>query len=334
MIPVKIPDDTPTILVMYKTEISTFFYVFKLMIQQMKYKNRIVTQINDLLFFITFFKFRIYDYYNILISDRSTYIDYMKYNYSYVILGAIHGMYILNVYWFLIICKIAFKPLVKSFSQKSSEYICHYITSYTQFVSLLISIYIYTYEWNDRYWYNIIGTAIISMTSYYYHSYAYKLIDMSKDICYTSSDTIGLFLRDIGAIHLNSFLALLTNYDWNNIVYFSLFLHIAFYMTNIIHIYYSKYTKTIIYGNNVHYSVFVSFQYYCIFLPNGIDVILIIFNSLGTVYSIHGIYISLFLMLLFITNPLYDLTHVALHLSIIFQTYCSAQCNIYSIKMN
>jgi hypothetical protein len=160
------------------------------------------------------------------------------------------------------------------------------------------------------------------------------MINQNIDICYTSNNTIVLFLQDVAAIHFCSFTALLTNYDLGSIVYFSGLLHIICYLTNITHVYYSKNKKTIVYGNNEDYNKFVYFQYICIIIPNGVDIFLIITNSLGTAYSIHGMYISVLLVLLFIVNPLYDLTHIAFHIGLIIQGICCAQCNIYSIQNN
>ena len=329
MIPVYPPDDTSTILVMYKTEISTVFYVFKLLLQNTKYKK--IALLNDLLFFATFFKFRIYDFYHILINDHTMYTDYSKYDYLYIIIGAIHGMFILNLYWFLIICKITLKPLLKLCSQQFSEYLCHYITSYTMPINLLINIYLYSLEFNSIYWYNIYGLIAVAIASYNYHTYAYTLINQHKYVCYTSADTFFLFLQDIGAIHFCSFTALLTNYGVADIVYLSAGLHTICYFINLAHLYYSKNTTTITYGNT-GYNMFVSLQYLCIILPNSLDIILIVANSFDSAYSIHGLYISILLLLIFIVNPLYDLTHILFHICLIIQCICCSKCNMYVMQ--
>ena len=331
--PVQVPDDTSTILVMYKTEISTIFYVFKLFLPNMKHKIKWLIQINDVLFFITFFKFRIYDFYNILISNESTYIGYEKYDYSYLLLFAIHGMYILNVYWFLIICKIGLKPIIKFFSKQFSEYFCHFITTYTMFINLLVGSCCYILQLHNRNLYDIFGLSILSIASYNYHKYAYKTIDTNKELVYTSDDTITLFLQDIGSIHIRSFFAILTNYHFCNIVTFSCVFHASFYLMNILHIYYLKITKKQIVSSDViKYNLFTCIQYLCLMIPCGYDIIMICLNSRGSIYSIHGFYISIFMGLLFIINPLYDMTHIIFHICLILHSICCSYCNMYTIR--
>ena len=330
LIPVQPPDDTSTILVLYKTEISTLFYVFKLLLSKTKYK--LLVSLNDILFFTTFFKYRIYDFYTILISNQSIYnISYNKYNYYYFILSAINGMFILNLYWFLIICKIVLKPVIKSFSQTTTDYMCHYITSYTMLIGLFIGTSVYlTDSINNRYLYDIFGLVLLSIGSYNYHKYAYTLINKEKEIVYTADETIQPFLQDVGSIHLRSFLAILTNYNFCNIVYISAGLHISFYLMNICHIYYLQRVHRIT-KNNSNYNLFILFQYSCLIIPCEFDIILICLNSIDSVYSIHGIYTSIFMFLLFIINPLYDLSHVVLHICLILNTYICSNCNVYTI---
>jgi hypothetical protein len=334
MMNVETIDTKSTILVLYKTEISTFFYVFKIILQNMKNKNELLIQLNDIFFIITFFKFRMYDFYNILINDMSIYIIYMKYNYFCIIISAVHCMYLLNVYWFLIICKIIAKPFIKLLSPQFTEYICHYITAYTMFISLFITLYYYSLQFNNRYLYSIFGVAALTISSYKYNKYAYTLIGNYKELCYTSQETIFLFLQVVGCIHLYSFLVLLTNYDFINIVYISAFLHVVFYSINIAHIYYLYNTKKNLYKNNNHYNIFILIQYLFIGLPCILDLFLITLNSINSEYSIHGIYITFLMVLFCLTKPFYDLTHVAFHICLIIQAYCCTNCNIYSIQHN
>jgi hypothetical protein len=342
IIPVQPPNDISIILVTYKTEISTFFYVFKLFIsnidKETKKKYQTLFQINDLLFFITFFKFRIYDYYSILISNKEMYNDYGKYNYSYFLFFAIHGMYILNIYWFLIICKIALKPFIKILSKKFTDYICYFIyiyyliVTYICYFGLIIGIYSYNIQPNNRNLYDIFGLFILSIASYNYYNYSYKLIDKNDEINYTDNNTVTLFLQKIGSIHLKSFLAILTNFNFCNIVYLSAFLHTSFYLMNIAHINYIKTFYIIKKDDNPQYNLFILFQYSCLIIPSGLDIILIYLNSIDSVYSIHGFYTSILILMIFIVNPLYDLTHVAFHICLIMQIYFCTKCNMYVIS--
>jgi len=322
------PDDTDTILVLYKTEISTFFFVFKILLANNK--NKLLVKINDLLFFITFFKYRIYDFYTILISNENLYIYAAKYSYSYILLSAVHGMFILNLYWFLIICKIAFKPIIRGLSQRITDYICHRITAYTMFLSLVVGIFTYGLFFNQRMLYDIFGIFILSVASYNYHMYSCKLIAKNKPFFYTADDTITFFLQDIGAIHLRSFLAVLTQFNFGASVYLSAAVHYLFYILNICQIYYLQGYFRITKESPV-YNLFILFQYFCLIIPCELDIILICWNVRDSVYSIHGMYSSVLMFLIFIINPFYDLSHVAFHLCLILNTYICANCNKYAI---
>ena len=95
---------TDRILFLYpliKTEISSIFLILKKWIP----KNNPVYHINSILFYLTFFKFRIVDFYNEILYDNKNY-QYTIENYSknnilmsLILLVAIYGLYILNIYF-------------------------------------------------------------------------------------------------------------------------------------------------------------------------------------------------------------------------------------------
>ena len=85
---------------LYKTELSTFFYVFRF------YVPKRISLINDILFFVTFFKFRIYDYIQNVIVNDLAYSNMEKYPYNEIYIIGAHGMFLLNIYWFMLLCKV------------------------------------------------------------------------------------------------------------------------------------------------------------------------------------------------------------------------------------
>ena len=113
-----------------------------------------------LLFYLTFFKFRIVDFYNEILYDNKNY-QYTIENYSknnilmsLILLISFYGLYILNMYWFLIINKIFFKNILSRFN---SDLLSQYFCSYSLFLNIPLSIYIYSYKPNKKYIFDLLG---------------------------------------------------------------------------------------------------------------------------------------------------------------------------------
>lgn len=92
-----------------KTEASSIFYVLKYWIP----KRTLWYNINNLLFYIGFLKFRIIDMYFELMRTGYIFTVIEKYSTSNILGSAVlfsscYGLYLLNLYWFFIINKIAF----------------------------------------------------------------------------------------------------------------------------------------------------------------------------------------------------------------------------------
>jgi len=246
----------------YKTEISTFFLLFKLWNKD----NYIVTRynlppklfiVNDLLFFALFFKLRILDYYNEIIINPISYSVIGEYSKNMVFGGAmaytgIYGLFLLNLYWFCIMCKVAFKvyrgnciqidtiqqethtfsmdkciyppikvkPLIKSYSKKSLEIMAEKILSYTYFANIFIAGYVYSYSPSPSNIYDMIGITTLSMFSYNYHNDEYKmLVEIPSSNTGTEHEMNGTlfysYMKDKLAIHFRSFLCILTSRNFD-----------------------------------------------------------------------------------------------------------------------
>jgi hypothetical protein len=97
-----------------KTEISSIFYVLKYWLP----KKTIIYNVNTLLFYLSFGKLRIYDFYYEIIYNNSFDIIFKNYSHSnyylsFILLISCYGLYILNLYWFLIMNKILYKIVTK-----------------------------------------------------------------------------------------------------------------------------------------------------------------------------------------------------------------------------
>jgi hypothetical protein len=330
-------DDASSILALYKTEISTFFYVCKLFLQELPDKKRFqsIIAINDGLFFITFFKYRILDFYNDIIVNPHILTGYSKYPHFYVLMFAIHAMFSLNLYWFSIICKIVCKPIIQKINNR--DWLCHKITSYSLFFNVLTGAVTYTSYPNERNIYYVSGLFLLSVASYSYHDLIAKLIRTTRGnmIDYVNIDIAVPYLQDVGAIHLCSALSVVSHFlvSYPNIVWFSMVNHVSFFCVNIADIAYRNYTKQkVMYGEDLTYKLFIKFQYFCVMTPTVIDMLMIFASANAIPESIHGFYIVLVMGLLFWVMPFYELSHIAFHVCLIIHTYCCAKCNIYSIQ--
>ena len=138
---VSIADSEISIIPLYKTEISTIFYSIKVIMKNNAFFKKYFSQINDILFITSFIKFRIYDIYSNVLVNPIFYSQMTKYAdtiftqlFLYVPLYCFYG---LNVYWFLIMCKIFAKPIIKNCKSYDLIKIREYLTQYTLFFNIL-----------------------------------------------------------------------------------------------------------------------------------------------------------------------------------------------------
>lgn len=128
-----------------RIEISTFALN---LIPYVKDQYKISVQ---LLFFILFFKFRIYDWYYMFIENKLSYVHAIP----------LLAFYTLNVYWFMIICKKMSKPL----KNMNLTIVNHHICSYTLSINSMGIIYNLYPELSCVQFLS----ALLALTSYLYH---------------------------------------------------------------------------------------------------------------------------------------------------------------------
>jgi hypothetical protein len=331
------------LLTMYKTEISTFFYVFKLFLQKMNLKQSkaiyVLSKINDLCFFISFFKLRIYDYYVNIVSNpafyltmENYYIKNMMFRQVFLYTG-ICGLYFLNVYWFSIMCKIIFKPITSYFDKNNLNILTHQVVSYTYFFNTIVSGYIYSLQPNQCYIFDMIGIFLLGGGSHYYHKKCVKYISKDGAYEYTSYSIIKPFFVDKVSIHLRSVLCLTTciyNSDmFSTFLSISIMYHTIAILQLLKYLYSLKKHNEVIYnGNNEKTKDFIMTTNFLVMLPVSIDIILVGMNSYLLVNRIHLFSISLLIGIILHVEPFYELTHIAFHLCLIVQSMCISLCNL------
>lgn len=300
------------------TEISSIFYVLKFWLPNKSF----IYNLNTILFYLSFFKFRIYDfYYKIIQNNFCFYTIFQKYSNSdyssYVLLLSCYILYILNIYWFLIMNKILYKIFAKNIN---TDKICHLLCSYMHWVNIPLSFYIYSYKPNEKYLFDIIGITILTISSYKYHYDIYtRLHDKQiEEYNIPTKDNIKFFINDIICINIRSFLVVATNYYYSENVYPVLIISSLFHITSIYQctinilnllIDYDK-TKEIFLNYN---NIFMGISIAC-------DTLLIFMNS-QTKIAIPFLLINITIGLLFIVEPFYKLTHAGFHILLIAQNY-------------
>jgi hypothetical protein len=88
----------------------------------------------------------------------------------------LYGLFLLNSYWFCVMCKILFKKILANYSKKPLEIVSEKILSYTYFVNIFIAGYIYSFSPKQSNIYDMVGITTLSIFSYKYHNEEYKLL--------------------------------------------------------------------------------------------------------------------------------------------------------------
>lgn len=303
------------------TEISSIFYVLKFWLSE---KTNLYV-VNAILFCVSFVKFRIFDfYYEILYNNNSFDIIFQKYspsNYytSAVLLLSCYVLYILNLYWFFMINKIIYEKVIKMFDI-NTDTLCQLLCSYLHWINIPLSYYIYAYNPNKKYIFDMIGITILSISSCRYHYDIYRRLDKKeiKDHYIPNKDNIILFFNDNLAIHLRSFLVTITNYYNSQDILFVLCIsginHISCIYCSILNMFniitdYDKNKDTF----RLYHNIFTIIACAC-------DIFFICINSPIEI-SIPLLFVNIIIGILFVIEPFYKLTHAGFHVLLILQNY-------------
>jgi hypothetical protein len=352
---VSFEDDSLIILTTLNTEMSSFFYVYKLLLEEKKQfiltkisKNMFdkISILNDLLFFSSFLKLRIINYYYNLIHNEHIYISMHKYTKTIIhslhfYIGS-HGLYLLNIYWFMIILKKMYKyMIIPTFSQLQSYKFINNINSYTYLLNIFISTYTYSKltVFNPIYLLDITGITILSYYSYKFHHSKYLFLKNNPDkvIEYTDNNILPHFLKDALLIHIRSFLCVITHFYYipNNFfyIYFSGLFHIVGYISLFSHIKYlknneikflcddSKESNNRLFYTNLYVSIPVLY-----------DAIIILVGHSNTLLKVDSLLITILIGMSLTMKPFYNASHLLFHLFLFFQTYFLCQSNVAVIR--
>ena len=315
-----------------KTEISSIFLVLKYWLPN----NTNVYFINMILFYLSFIKFRIYDFYNeILYCNISFDTVFQKYSFTYSMTDYIltnmfslscYVLFFLNIYWFLLIDKILYKIIAKMVNI-NTDILCHLYCSYTYLVNIPLAVYIYSYAPDVKNVFDITGVCCLSVTSYVYHYDSYCQLHNKKIEIYDSIDdkNMIMFFNDAVFIHIRSFLVIVTSY------YYSEYIWLVLFISGIVHIVSIYYCIVNILGlyidNRKNNDIFWKYHNIITIIPIACYVILFCMHS--TVETrIPFIIVNVTICFLLAVEPFYKLTHVAFHLLLIAQKYYMCWSNV------
>ena len=303
------------------TEISSIFYVLKYWLP----KKTILYNVNDMLFYISFFKLRIYDFYYKIIYNNISFntifhtYSHSNYSLSLILLISCYGLYILNLYWFLIMNKIIYKQIQK-IKNIDTDILCHKLCSYLLWLNIPLALYIYVHKPNEKYMFDMIGITCLSISSYLYHDDIYKRLynKQIEEYNIPNKDNFLLFINDTITINARSFLVIVTNYYNNKYLLYILLISGIFHLNSI------YYCIINIFELLLHHDkskdTFLNYHNIFSIIPISFDVFLICMNS-QTEILIPYFLLNIIIGLLFIINPFYKLTHVSFHILLVAQNY-------------
>ena len=327
------------------TEVSSLFLSIVSYIKSANMQSNIAKKIEGIsmvLFILSFGKYRIYDYYNNIITNDyfyetvTTNDSHCQYFWKY---SVTYGLFLLNIYWFAIITKVMWKRIDFYFSYKLSEY----FLQYSYFICTLTTIFTYMLNSTDSqknsmgeyYLMDVISNGFLAITSYKFHNYLYKQFEQRENFVISTNEYLQFMGVDIIAIHLRAITQVYVHLKIHNLdnTLFSLQIaHILSCIWTVSYIVYSfnelqKRGETILYTNR-------SAKYKTMDIWFGLNpfigIIFSVTGVYGETYNTHNTLICLYLISLVTwLQPFYSMNHLAIHILFIFLNFNMAMNNIY-----
>ena len=301
------------------TEIANIFYVLKCYLKE----DTILYDINYALFYVTFFKFKIYDFYFIIHNHNEFYL--IENDYKIIVIICIYTLYIINLYWFVIMNKYVYDKI----KIVRGALINHKVCGYIKLINIPLTIFMYSYNPTKRYIYDLLGITLLSITTYQNHNDIYnKLINKKIDErSFTDKEELNDLLFETICIHLRSYLSILTNYYNVENVFFILFVSGIFHLYSI---FLSNMNVINLFIHQDDNQVFLDCHKIILAVPIACDCFLIFMNSPNEI-AIPYFLINIISTLLSIVKPFEQLTDIAFQTLLIGQTYYSCLSNINNI---
>jgi hypothetical protein len=299
---------------------------------------KIVKSINYVLFIAAFTKLRVYDYYY-FVTNPETYTILSKYTGGdigasiHIYLG-VFGLFIMNLYWFSLICKKIYKGVIIQYVPKlNTDYVAEVILQYTFFANIYAVIT--KYGSNDAFFYDVVGIATLTFGSFVFHRTLANNHKTNTVINYTSNEIILPYVFDTLAIHIRSFFVVLTHFmldtpDKYGRAIFAAVVHIVGIFWFFIYL-----IKMLVSGKQYIYDCeskepnhYKTLFYLLLSVPSGIDCMLIFYNTPSISAKMDLIIINIVIAFLITVQPFYKLNHLFLHAALYTQTCILINCNM------
>jgi hypothetical protein len=253
--------------------------------------------------------------------------------------SGIYGFFILNIYWFLIMCKIVCKTLFgEKIMSTEAQINCHHITSFTLFFNPHVAAYVYYHSLpNFSYFFYLIGLVNLGAFNYKYHSSVKKYIQQNKKIDYTSEEIFMPYIFDNLSIHISSFLCVVTTlYETlpltSYILVFTGIVHsYSFYLFVTKVNYQIKNKQQITYASCKDKNDFLSEINSLMSISIIIDTLIVAVFSTYYLNAVNLCFVTVFMGFTLFIQPFYEYSHVAFHFGLLLETYFLASCNLRRI---
>jgi hypothetical protein len=214
----------------------------------------------------------------------------------------------------------------------NTDSLCHILCSYLQGINIPLAFYIYAYNPNEKYIFDMIGITTLAVSSYNYHIDVYKRLNekqlnekQMEDVCMPNKSNIRLFLNDIIAIHMRSFLVIVTNYYNNQQLLFYLLISVIIHTSSIYYCFINA--LELIIEPDKNKNSFLILHNIMSSIPVAFDVFLLYMNSPNEI-AIPYLLVNISMGFSLIIEPFYKLTHVFFHILLIGHTYYMCLSNI------
>ena len=321
------------------TELSSLFLILNIWLSDSKNTiMKTIKGINYILLISAFVKLRVYDYYYV-ITNPETYASFSKYTAGNIInslhiYSSLFGLFIMNLYWFSIICKMIYKSIIIKYIPKiNTDYAAEIVLQYTFFANIYAVIT--KYGTNDAFVYDVFGISLLGFCSFIYHRTLVHNYKTNTVINYTSNEIIIPYVFDTVAIHSRSFFVVLTHFmldtpDKYGRAIFSAIVHstgIFWFLVYLLKIAVSG--EKFIYDSDAkepnHYKTLF---YLFLMIPSGIDCMLIFYNTPSISAKMSLIIINVVIAIIVTIQPFYKLSHLLFHAALYMQTCILINCNM------
>jgi hypothetical protein len=257
-------------------------------------------------------------------------MNMMKYKYHFFYFIGSHGMFLLNIYWCMLLCRVACKSIVKNIHPSKIDWITQKVVSYTMFLNIIAGGYVYSFVPQEQNVFDMTGLLLLSIASYKYHNSCARQLKEQNQFEYTSDSVMYYYLMDIGSIHLRGFLCVLTGYYQKSQkeIQLSFFIHTIGSILSLLYTYQIKKQNICIYNSkSKEQNQFLTTNNILIMVPCAIDTILVSYNATTPLF-VRTFYVSMIAAMIVMIEPFYGFSHIFFHFGLMVQTCYLSLCNM------